>query len=123
MTLRATRTALEILGRGATTRLNTTRAAVEVLGRGATNRVQATQVRCEVLGEYVLPAGVVTTLRSEILGRGSNDRVQATQVQCEVLASASRRTLACDWSSNGRLKQQLSRQTRIGKTPLILSVP
>jgi hypothetical protein len=85
MTVRATRAALEILGRGATTRLNASRAAAEVLGRGATNRTHVTRVQCEVLGEYVLPAGVVTTFRAEVLGRGATDGIQTTQVQCEVL--------------------------------------
>ncbi len=85
MTLRATRAALEILGRGATTRLNATRAAAEVLGRGATSRTQITQVRGEILGEYVLPTGVVTTFRAEVLGRSNTNRIQSTQVQCEAL--------------------------------------
>jgi hypothetical protein len=85
MSLRATRAALEILGRGTTTRLNATRVVTEVLGHGATDRTQVTRVQGEVLGEYVLPTGVVTTFRAEVLGHGGNDRVQATQVQCEVL--------------------------------------
>jgi len=93
MTLRATRAGLEILGHGATERLNATRAAAEILGCGATNRAHVTRVQCEVLGEYVLSAGVVTTFRAEVLGRGTADGVRTTQVQCEVLGEPTVRGL------------------------------
>ncbi|MBN2562746.1 MAG: hypothetical protein JXQ75_17625 [Phycisphaerae bacterium] len=89
MILRATRAALEILGRGATERLNATRAAAEVLGRGATNRTHVTRIQCEVLGEYVCPTAIVTTVRGEVLGHGSTDGIRTAQVQCEILGEQS----------------------------------
>jgi hypothetical protein len=85
MTLRATRAASEILGRGDTLRLRITRVFCEILGCGDNDRVQASRVVCEILGEWVALACRISRLGSEILGHGSNERVQATQVGCEVL--------------------------------------
>jgi hypothetical protein len=85
MTLRATRTVSEILGRGATARLRVTRLLFEVLGCGDNDRVQTTRAGCEILGEWVAPACRVSRLDSEVLGRGEDDRVQSTQIGCEIL--------------------------------------